>query len=97
MRTEIAIEKGRLKTVSLQLRGKRKDSNQTIELPFKLLEVVDVAGEQLERRRMVELWEGCWRRVREREGEEDYELLAWGLECLILCVPVGGGGDVIES
>ena len=81
----------------MELHGKRRDSNQTAELPFKLLEVVDVAGELLERTRMAELWERCWRRVREREGEEDYELLAWGLECLILCVPVGGGGDVIES
>ena len=97
MRTEIVIEKGRLRTVTMELRGKRKDSNQTVELPFKLLEVVDVVGERLERRRMAELWEGCWRRVKEREGKEDYKLLAWGLECLILCVPVGGAGDVIEN
>ena len=96
MRTKIVIEKGKVKSVSVELSGRPRGSSQPVALASRLLAVVEVEGAVLEEGRLARLWEGCWRRVRETEGEEDHELLVWGLQCLILCLPVGRG-DLIEN
>ncbi|KAL8589176.1 hypothetical protein ACOMHN_052514 [Nucella lapillus] len=89
LRTVVVVEKGRLQNVSLNLSVKSPGSGESVDLPFRLLDLVDVAGERLEGESLGRVWERCWERVGEEEVEEDYGLLRWGLECVIKCVPVG--------
>ncbi|XP_076437959.1 lipoyl amidotransferase LIPT1, mitochondrial-like [Babylonia areolata] len=94
LRTAVEIEKGRIHNISLTLSGRSRSGDEEVEVAFRLLDLVDLVGEKLEEGVMKGVWERCRARVREREGEEDYHLLCWGLECLMKCVPVGRVEDL---
>ncbi|XP_070209525.1 lipoyl amidotransferase LIPT1, mitochondrial-like isoform X2 [Littorina saxatilis] len=93
LRIQLFIEKGTVRKLDLNLSGEASGGASVDGLPFRLLDVVDIDGEKLEARRLRAVWERWRQRVREMEGEADYDLLVWGLDCLIQCVPVGFGEE----